>query len=285
VIAPRRWRAAAANVRWKLRNDLAKRYPPPARPWTEEYAATHVRFVSDVLDDGRFRRRFTAGSPLPREYGVGLDERVVEFPWVFARRPRGRVLDAGSSFNHAHILDRLLPQIGDLHVVTLAPEERSFLKRRISYVYADLRDLPFRNSYYDTVLSVSTLEHVGMDNTQYGSTAARAEDARTEAREALVELKRVVAPGGQLLFTVPFGRREDHGWMRQLNREDLDDLVGALGAVDAEITVYAYSAGGWQVSDVVAAAGARYRDYMADPTPVEDLAAAARAVACVRVAL
>jgi hypothetical protein len=46
--------------------------------------------------------------------------------------------------------------------------------------------------------------------------------------------------------------------------------------------VYRYSAEGWQISDPAEAAKAEYRDYMHDPTPVPDLAAAARAVACVR---
>ncbi len=55
----------------------------------------------------------------------------------------GRVLDAGSVLNHAHVLDGL-PH-GDLTIVTLEPEPHAFFARRISYVYADLRELPFRD--------------------------------------------------------------------------------------------------------------------------------------------
>jgi hypothetical protein len=47
-----------------------------------------------------------------------------------------------------------------------------------------------------------------------------------------------------------------------------------------EACVCAYSADGWQISDLDAADSARYRDYHNDPRPVADRAAAARAALC-----
>jgi hypothetical protein len=47
-----------------------------------------------------------------------------------------------------------------------------------------------------------------------------------------------------------------------------------------DVRVYAYSAEGWQISDLETAGSAQYRDYHNDPSPVADLAAAARAVLC-----
>jgi hypothetical protein len=58
-------------------------------------------------------------------------------------------------------------------------------------------------------------------------------------------------------------------------------LLDALGDPDPEITVYAYSQHGWQLSDLASTEKAEYRDYQADPRPVDDQAAAARAVACI----
>ena len=49
------------------------------------------------------------------------------------------------------------------------PNQRRTPSRGISYVYCDLRDLPLRDAFYDTVISLSTLEHVGMDDEHYGS--------------------------------------------------------------------------------------------------------------------
>jgi SAM-dependent methyltransferase len=262
--------------------DLGQRYPPPEAPFTEVYADAHRRFVCDVLDDQALLARFRSASRLPVDFGVGLDERVVEYPWLLSRGLAGRVLDAGSTLNHPHLLDRVLPSVNSLHIVTLAPEPQSFVDRGVSYVFADLRELPFRERLYDCVVSLSTVEHVGMDNSQYGGASGREGDPAIAAAAALAELNRVLAPEGRLLVTVPYGRREDYGWFRQFGTEDLDALIAAAGARAADVTVYAYSRRGWQLSSLREAAGAVYRE--ASESVPDDRAAAARAVACVELA-
>ena len=263
---------------------LLRRFPPPQVPWTPEYTATHSAFIEAVLDDEKLVARFAHGKRLPGGYGVGLDERVVEYPWLISQLSGGRVLDAGSVLNHAHILDRVLPGIESLSITTLQPEPESFPERGVRYHYGDLRDLPLENGSFDAVVCLSTLEHVGMDNSIYGADAARADDPRHEARRALSELERVSAPGGTLLLSVPFGQREDHGWFRQFDADDLADLLSAPRFVTAKTEIFKYSAAGWQRSSARDAASCRYRDYHQDTAPVSDLAAAARAVACVAIA-
>jgi hypothetical protein len=49
-----------------------------------------------------------------------------------------------------------------------------------------------------------------------------------------------------------------------------------------ELTVFAHRPSGWQRSSPRAAGRVRYRDFTADSAPVPDQAAAARAVACLR---
>src|SRR6185369_11734557 len=101
--------------------------------------------------------------------GVGIDERCVEYPWLVSRLSREpeTMLDAGSALNHAFLLD--LPQLSTkkLHILTLAPERNCFFQRGIGYLYEDLRRLPLRSELYDCVACISTLEHVGCDNTAY----------------------------------------------------------------------------------------------------------------------
>lgn len=259
---------------------LSEIFPPPQRPWTEEYLAIHTEFLEHVLHDDGLVRSIGRGHP-PRGFGVGLDERVVEYPWLFAQCPRGSTLDAGSTLNHAHILERFQPLVEELHIVTLAPEERSFPERGVSYVYADLRRLPYHDAYFDTIVSLSTLEHVGKDNSRYGGAREEA-DPDQELRTVLGELRRVLAPGGTILVSVPYGQREDHGWFRQFDRDDVERLTALAAPRRLELTVFAYGYSGWRKSSLRAATGARYRDFMADSRPVPDLAAAARAVACVR---
>jgi SAM-dependent methyltransferase len=236
--------------------------------------------VADALADARLLRRFARGRSLPRRYGVGYDERVVEYPWALASEPRGRTLDAGSSLNHAHVLDAFLPRLDSLTIATLSPERDTFEERGLSYVYADLRRLPFEEAAFDTVISISTLEHVGMDNSRYGAPGGRSPDPDRELHLALEELRRVLAPGGRLLASVPYGRREDHGWFRQLDREGVERLVEAFGGPERRLSVFAYGGRGWRRSDPRAAAEARYHEHAPGARPPPDRAAAARAVAC-----
>ncbi len=210
---------------------------------------------------------------LPAGYGAGANERVVEIPWVLARQPAGSTLDAGSSLNHVDYLDRLLPLVDELHIATLAFEGAAYTDRGISYVYGDLRELPYRDGYFDTVISISTLEHVGMDNTGYGSSGPRADDPVRETERAVAELARVLRTGGRLLLSVPYGTHEDHGSFRQFDREDVDRLVAAVRPSEMEITVYRAFDSGWQLSDLDGAASARYRPGFA-----------AEAVACIDMA-
>lgn len=238
--------------------------------------------MSFVLDSTDACALFANGDRLPGGYGIGFDERVVEYPWARWRLSGGKVLDAGATLNHEHILDRFLPQLAELHIVTLAPEKFSLVDQRLSYVYGDLRDLPYPDGYFDAVVSLSTLEHVGMDTSEYGGEAARAQDPAEELRQVVAELERVLVPEGVILASVPYGAREDHGWFRQFDRADVETLVSAAAPRRATVDVYGYTEQGWQTSSLDEAARRRYHDHHADPELPSDRAAAARAVACLR---
>ncbi len=256
------------------------RFPPPELPFAGDYFERHKAHLDAVLTEPALLDVFRRREALPLNYGIGLDERVVEYPWLLGARPKGRVLDAGSVLNHGHVLDRFLPEIESLTIVTLEPEHVAFPERKVSYVYEDLRDLPFRDDRFDTVVSLSTLEHVGMDNATYGSATSRADDPDAELAAAVAELRRVLKPDGLLLLSVPFGALEDHGWFRQFDQALLDRLLGLLSPLDIEVDVFLYSAAGWQRSDQLLAGSAAYR-VATEPVAV-DRAAAARAVACIR---
>jgi SAM-dependent methyltransferase len=259
---------------------LLERFPPPDEPFAGDYGDRHARLIQAVFADPALLEPFVRGEALPQGYGVGLDERVVEYPWLLAANPRGRVLDAGSVLNHAHVLDRFLPSFDALTIVTLQPEAVAFTDRKVAYAYDDLRDLPFRDGRFDTVVSLSTLEHVGMDNTSYGSTVARAEDPGAALERAVGELLRVLAPGGSLLVSVPFGVHEDFGWFRQFGVKELDELCRMLEPAQIATQFFRYSCDGWRRATRREAADARYRP--ATGPAAEDRAAAARAVACIR---
>lgn len=137
---------------------------------------------------------------------AGLNERVIELPLAVTvaglDRP-GWVLDAGCTLNS---ITNLIPKgrqpIAHLVHLTQALETEAYQPRgtQISYVTADLRDLRiFATNAFDRTICVSTLEHVGLDNSSYG---ARVETDPGSWTRAFDELLRVTKD--ELLITVPY---------------------------------------------------------------------------------
>jgi len=292
ILPPSVWRAMQS-----MRRSVAlRRYAARGGyPFSIGYSLYQQRFIGRVLADPELLGRFARGDALPLGYGIGLDERCVEYPWLIAQldpRP-GTLLDAGSTLNRELILDLPVLRAQVLHILTLAPEDACFWQRGISYLYHDLRSLPIRDGFYDTIACLSTLEHIGCDNSGYTGDSADSEDRRDDYLIALRELARVLKPGGTLFITVPFGAYRHLRVQQQLDGPMLARMRGALsGAGELLETFYRYSSHGWVASREADCADAEYVEWSADiwasgrlprPLPTEpDGAVAARAVACLR---
>ncbi len=108
---------------------------------------------------------------------------------------------------------------------------------------------------FDLVFCVSTLEHVGLDNTVYGVDAERDEDGHDAA---LRELHRVLARDGRLLLSVPTGVHEDHGWHVQRTPLEWIELFERYGFVVFEDELYLHADDGWRTATPAEAEAARY---------------------------
>ena len=164
------------------------------RRWLAEPGNNPLRAAGVVLDRGlRYLGRRLAGA---RPFDLGgerfthlvhpfiLDnERTVEIPLALRlveRRPGARILEVGNvlaayrRFDHT-VVDKYEKATGVINadIVEYRPER------------------PF-----DLILCLSTLEHVGWDETPR-------DDAKLGV--ALVAMSRMLAPGGELLVTMPLG--------------------------------------------------------------------------------
>lgn len=182
----------------------------------------------------------------------GTDERVVEIPWVLSRlRSEGRVLEVGYAFAEPAYLAALLRSGVELTGVDLATRDVDGMEA----VEADVRELPFEDGSYDQALLVSTLEHVGADNTVYGLAA---EDDAASRVQALRELRRVLDGDGSLLVTVPLGEPGDYGWFRQEDERGWLGLYAKAGFFAEEVEAYELTPEGWRAAPDFRADGVRY---------------------------
>ena len=181
------------------------------------------REIARGLGEGTF-----SSNELPAGYGFRLDERIIEYPWLFSRLPMGagRLLDAGSTLNFEFLLEQPGLRQKKVDICTLAPESRCLWRKGVSYIYDDLRRLPYRDDLFDWIVCLSTIEHVGMDNSLYAGDGQKNDASRPDDYlMALAELKRVLKPGGTIYLTAPFGKTVNHRWFQVFDHEMVKSLI------------------------------------------------------------
>lgn len=252
-------------------------------PWSPGYKQYRYNMLKDIPTDQALLDVFARGDSLPHDFGVGIDERIVEYPWLLSRMSSngGLVLDGGSVLNYPFLLDA--PQLSSkrLVILTLAPESTMAKRQNVSYMFGDLRETLFRDGAFDLIVSISTLEHIGMDNAKlYTQDDQHNESQPDDYLTVIKEFHRILKPGGRFLMTVPFGKAQNLGWLYQFDSHRLKQAINAFGPGLEATTFYKYGPEGWTRSDEDACAGCEYYDVHSATTHAPDLAAAARAVAC-----
>ena len=206
----------------------------------------------DVFDDGlalALAERLGAERGRPRELRAPawIEERASEIPWCLARYDgEPRVLDIGTAFAEAAYVAGLRA-LGAPELVTVDLAEPAD-------VIADVRKLPFDDDSFDLAYCISTLEHVGRDNTVYEIDAATDEHGE---EAALRELRRVA---NRVIVSVPVGVHDDQGW--QIVRPPLEwiERFERCGFIVYEDELYVRGDEGWHTATLADAAAARYRD-------------------------
>jgi SAM-dependent methyltransferase len=221
-------------------------------PWSAGYENYKWKEIKKVIQSD-ILFKLIKNKNLPKDYGLSLDERIVEYPWILSklRSGSGRLLDAGSTFNFEVILDQELVKQKELSIYTFHPEPKSFNERRISYLYGDLRQLPFANQWFDEVVCQSTIEHIDMDNSIYGYDLKGIAEPRKKSYEymnVISELVRVLKSEGTLLITFPYGKFENHGFFQQFDAEMLSKMNAELQQSGTfTLTFFRYFKDGWKL--------------------------------------
>jgi SAM-dependent methyltransferase len=188
-----------------------------------EHGLSRAGLLAELADSEEFRRlralddgigrgaaaRSTGERPHELVSSAEFDERPIELAWTLGRyRGERRVLDLGYAFAEPAWLAAVLGLGAELTGVDLAERD----VEGMTTVRADLRTLPFDARSFDLVFCVSTLEHVGGDNSRYELSAEQDAEAPLAA---LHELRRVTARGGKILLTVPCGPTPADWYLRQ----------------------------------------------------------------------
>ena len=251
-------------------------------PWTDGYtpAYNHKRrlLFTEVV-------RKVAGGTTLADAGVlanpayaFVDERVIEYAWCVDRlchaieRP-DRLLDVGCVLNQAFCAEALESLIPERWFLNLTYEPLHW-PGRSSMVVNDIRACVLPSSYFDVVASLSTLEHIGLDNSRYtGGHEIDDMGFGASLESALTEMSRVTRPSGSVLITVPFGRPEERPSFRVFGRADVERMIEILGRQACTVEFFRVTEGqGWYPCEVDQSQHAVF----GSDVP------AAKAIACVR---
>jgi SAM-dependent methyltransferase len=269
------------RLKWALDAVAVPAYRMTGRPFSPGYQTAKLRTIKSAIGLGVARD----SQDLPAGYGIAMDERVVEYPWLFARlKPDvGKMLDAGSALNHGYLLERPPLKQADLTIMTLAPEKGCYWYQGFSYVFGDLRRTMFADETFDTIASISTIEHIGLDNTMlYTGNPADAEEDEGGFAPAVKEFKRILKPGGSCFISFPFGKRANLGWYQVFDRAMVDRVIEVFAPTSCGVDYFGYSRGGWQRSSPEALKDATVYDVHTGQGWGDDRAASSRAIACLQ---
>ena len=184
---------------------------------------------------------------LPFEpFGYGDSERAIEIPWTLScvKKTDKRVLDVGYAFAEDRYISSLVNLgIPELHGVDLVLEEGKGFG--IIKSQGDLRDLKcYEDDYFDLILAVSVIEHVGFNNDGFFEEKDYVKDFNAD-KIAIKNLIKVLKPGGRLAITVPYGKKVDYDWFIQYNKRHLNRLTKLSGVELLSKDIFIYKEDGW----------------------------------------
>jgi SAM-dependent methyltransferase len=180
-----------------------------------------------------------------RGFGFKNDERVIEIPWALSLYANEkRILEVGitnitDEYENA-LLHLPAKEIHGIDVTEVSIKGKEINKRFI-FKKEDIRKTSYRDSFFDLIFCISTIEHIGRDNDSYTSESSILEEEGDF--KAINEMRRILAPKGKLVLTVPFGKAYDYGWFVQYDDSRLQKLIKYSGLEVLEEDYFRYDEG------------------------------------------
>jgi SAM-dependent methyltransferase len=161
------------------------------------------------------------------DYDYSLNERIVEIPFLFkgiSQLPiKSKILDVGCNYS----LNSLrLSSLGyDVYGIDL--NDCWFKHSNFKFVKGDITNTEFEDNFFDCVIAISTLEHIGY--TEYGGSRD------IDDFLAVKEMKRILKKDGFFIMTAPYGRGgEVKGFERIYNSERIEKLLYDFEIINEE---------------------------------------------------
>lgn len=216
------------------------------------YKRLNAKILSEVGRALELNRDGNGAVRLPAQYGRNLPERVIEI--LFARlyyKSGLKVLDVGCANAmecHLRMVRNLEPPRNIVGIDISVPPERT---RRCydRFLHESIVSSRIEAGSFDLVWCISALEHFGMDNSSYTDRFILSEDMDVQA---VKEMVRMLARGGRLLVTIPYGKYENHAWLRNYDGDHLRNLLAPVEChVDIKTSFFRHTHGsGWRVATV-----------------------------------
>jgi len=163
-------------------------------------------------------------------------ERVVEIPWTLSLIDNSKiVLDVGYAYSE----ERYIKPLCDMGIQELYGSDWAEPKQhvtdaingRMKTIKHDLRDRypeEFQN-FFDIILCVSTLEHVGENNSYWYFKDDKYGLDKNADILAMVNMRDALKPGGMLIVTIPYGEYMELDCFKQYDKNTFDRLIEKVG--------------------------------------------------------
>jgi len=158
-----------------------------------------MKAFQSVYDRNKYIRAIMKKLGFSRPMDLLIESpRIVEYPWILRNIPsKGRILDVGSTGSQ---LPLMLAGLGyEVWTIDVRKYEYDDIIDDLNCVIGDIRETNFQDSFFDMVLAVSTIEHIGLG--RYGDLTDNEGDMN-----AMKEIRRIMTDEGILLMTLPYGR-------------------------------------------------------------------------------